>query len=172
MIEPKGLVAADAKGVKFPSPGLFVDPNDPTRLLALVSQRFAAEAGNGLYGKIDLYSADVKKLNWERVGTVAKFPRSLGERNDLTYGWMTPVGGQKWLAVFYCGKIRGASDIYGLEFEVPKKKERRGLALSPFDKLNGSAIGITNDCLFALIGTISPLSNVASNCFKALQRLR
>lgn len=107
--------------MKFPSPGLFSDPNDPTRLLALVSQRFSADAGNGLNGRIDLYAADIKKLDWKQIGAIAKFPRALGERSDLTYGWMTPMGGNKWYAVFYCGKARGGNDIYGLEFAIPRK---------------------------------------------------
>jgi hypothetical protein len=121
-VEPKGLASDNPKGMHFPSPGLFADPGDPDRLLALVSQRFRVEAGNGLYGRIDLYAADVQKLAWARVGTVARFPRTLAERSDLTYGWMTPVGGRRWFAVFYCGKARGASDLYGLEFEVPPKE--------------------------------------------------
>lgn len=121
-VTPKALAATNPKGTQFPSPGLFTDPDDPNRLLALVSQRFSADAGNDLYGRIDLYAADAKKLEWEKVGTVAKFPRTLRERGDLTYGWMAPLGGRKWYAVFYCGKHRGANDIYGLEFEVPAAK--------------------------------------------------
>ncbi len=121
-VTPKDLAAAEAKGVKYPSPGLFADPDDPTRLLALVSQRFGAEAKNGLYGRVDLYAADVKALAWEKVGTVAKFPRELGDRSDLTYAWMTPVGGRKWFAVFYCGKTRAANDIYGLTLDLPPRR--------------------------------------------------
>lgn len=118
----KGLVAAEPKGAKFPSPGLFADPDDPSRLLALVSQRFDASAGNGLYGRIDLYAAPIRTLEWRKLGTVARFPRSLAERNDLTYGWMAPIGARRWYAVFYCGRPRGASDIYGLAFEIPTSK--------------------------------------------------
>lgn len=118
-ITSKVLEPEHATGVQYPSPGLFVDPKNPNRLFALVSQRFSAQADNGLYGRIDLYSADVKTLDWKPLGTLAKFPRSLRERSDLTYGWMTPVGENRWYLVFYCGKHRGANDIYGLEFEMP-----------------------------------------------------
>jgi hypothetical protein len=118
-VQPKALEAAQPKGVQYPSPGLFVDPNDENRLLALVSQRFSAEVGNGLYGRIDLYSANVKDLAWKKIGVVAQFPRTLRERGDLTYGWMTPLSDNRWFAVFYCGQPRGASDIYGLEFAMP-----------------------------------------------------
>lgn len=118
-VEPKGLAAADPKGVSLPSPGVFADPDDPSRVLALVSQRFTPAAGNALYGRIDLYAADAKALAWAKVGTVANFPRALGPRSDLTYGWMAPLGGRKWFAVFYCGTPRGPSDVYGLTVEVP-----------------------------------------------------
>jgi hypothetical protein len=120
-VESKVLEASPAKGVQYPSPGLFVDPHDSTRLLALVSQRFSADAGNGLYGRIDLYSAHGKDLQWKKLGTLAQFPRTLKERGDLTYGWMTPTTGNKWYAVFYCGKHKGESDIYGWEFEMPER---------------------------------------------------
>lgn len=120
-VQPKVLQAGKPEGVKYPSPGLFVDPNDPTRLIAMVAQRFSANAGNQLYGQIDLYTANVKTLDWKFHGTAAKFPRSLRERNDLTYGWMTPLDANRWFLVFYCGRVNGASDIYGLEFEPFKK---------------------------------------------------
>lgn len=118
-VEAKVLAAAEPKGVQYPSPGLFVDPHDPNRLLALVSQRFSADVGNGLYGRIDLYSSSVKDLDWKKIGTLAQFPRSLRERSDLTYGWITPITGARWYLVFYCGQSRGANDIYGLEFDMP-----------------------------------------------------
>jgi hypothetical protein len=120
-VQAKVLEAGKPDGVKYPSPGLFVDPNDSTRLIATVSQRFTANVGNQLYGRIDLYSANVKTLDWKHVGTAAKFPRSLRERSDLTYGWMVPLDASRWFMVFYCGKVNGASDIYGLEFEPFKK---------------------------------------------------
>jgi hypothetical protein len=119
--EAKVLEPTQTKGVKYPSPGLFIDPNDSSRLIAMVSQRFSAEVGNQLYGQIDLYSANVKSLDWKRLGTAAKFPRTLRERSDLTYGWMAPTEANRWFLVFYCGKTNGASDIYGLEFEPFKK---------------------------------------------------
>jgi hypothetical protein len=120
-ITPKVLEPENATGVAYPSPGVFVDPKNPNRLFALVSQRFSAQAGNDLYGRIDLYTTDVQSLDWKPLGTLAKFPRSLGDRSDLTYGWMTPVGENRWYLVFYCGKHRGANDIYGLEFEMPSE---------------------------------------------------
>ena len=116
------LKVPEPRFTQLPSPGLFVDPNNPKRLLALVNQRFPRSKENALYGQIDLYSADVKTLDWKKLGTVAKFPATLRERGDLTYGWMTPTGGKKWFLVFYCGLHRGANDIYGLEFEVPDDK--------------------------------------------------
>lgn len=117
LVQTKVLVAGKAEGVKYPSPGLFLDPNDSTRLIALVSQRFTAEVGNQLYGQIDLYSANVKTLEWKQLGRAARFPRSLLDLSDLTYGWMAPIDANRWFLVFYCGKGNGASAIYGLEFE-------------------------------------------------------
>jgi hypothetical protein len=52
---------------------------------------------------------------------VAQFPKSLGERKDITYAWMAPLGANRWFVVFYCGRVHGASDIYGLEIEIPAK---------------------------------------------------
>lgn len=120
-VQSKVLEPANTKGVAYPSPGLFVDPNDPTRLIGMVSQRFTADAGNNLYGRIDLVSANVKTLDWKPMATAAKFPRSLKERGDITYGWMTPIDANRWFMVFYCGKTKGASDIYGLELDPFKK---------------------------------------------------
>lgn len=121
-VATKGLMAAKPTGVEYPSPHISTDPNDPARVLALVSQRFTPAAKNGQYGQIDLYSADVKKLTWEKVSTVVKFPRELGERSDLTYGWMTPLDGDEWFVVFYLGKKRGASDIYGMTIKIPARQ--------------------------------------------------
>lgn len=121
-IEPKGLVLGETRGVRFPSPGLFTDPDDPDRLLALVSQRFTPEGNKDLYGRIDVVAGKLDGSQWRPLGTLARFPRTLGERKDLTYGWMTPLGDRRWYAVFYCGRTRGASDIFGWEFEMPAGK--------------------------------------------------
>ncbi len=92
-----------------------VDPSHPwwkhgTHLLG-------SEAG--WCGRLVLWTAEAKSLEWRKIGEVARFPTPLGNRNDITYGWMAPVGGGEWLVTFYCGQVAGPSDIYGLRLRLP-----------------------------------------------------
>ncbi len=118
----RGLIVKGAGRSYLPSPCLVVDPQDPTRLYALASQR---GTGEGLIGKIELWTAETKTLRWRRLGVVARFPKSLGERGDITYGWMAPTTGRNWFVVFYCGQKRGPSDIYGLPIAIERPSRVR-----------------------------------------------
>lgn len=115
----RGL-ATDLPGpVALPSPCLVTDPAHPGRLYALVSERHNEKVAGDLLGRVVLWTAEAKDLKWRQFGEVARFPRALGQRRDITYAWMAPLGRDEWFAVFYCGQVHGPSDIYGLKLRVP-----------------------------------------------------
>jgi hypothetical protein len=100
----------------LPSPFLAVAPGEADRLYALESQRHVK--GN-LPGRIVLWTADAGRLDWRRRGVVVEFPETLAPRNDITYPWMVPLEGNDWFLVFYCGRPRGPSAIYGMRLTIP-----------------------------------------------------
>ena len=113
--------APEYKGARYlPSPCLVTDPEHPGRVYCLASERHAEDNPSGLIGRIVLWQAELPELKWRERGVVAKFPRALGERKDITYAWMAPLGDDHWYVVFYCGRTHGASDIFGLEITVPE----------------------------------------------------
>jgi hypothetical protein len=112
------LKPEDVRPATLPSPCLVNDPEHPGRLLALVSERHGKDNASGLLGRLTLWEATDSELQWKKLGDVARFPQALRARTDITYGWMTPLGAGKWYVVFYCGKTRGASDIYGMTIDV------------------------------------------------------
>ena len=95
----------------LPSPFIAVSPKDPYRLYALESQR---SVKGSLPGNIYLWAADSRQLDWKRAGLVVHFPKSLKDRNDFTYPWMTPLDNETWFLAFYCGRKSGANSIYGM----------------------------------------------------------
>ena len=119
-VAPKGFAPPRERPLMLPSPCLVVDPARPGRLYCLASERHDPRHPSGLLGRIVLWEADQPELKWRERGVVAQFPRALGERKDITYGWMAPLGENRWYVVFYCGRVRGASDLYGLEIEIPE----------------------------------------------------
>jgi BNR repeat protein len=95
----------------LPSPFIAVSPKDPHGLYALESQRHVK---GSLPGNIYLWTADSRRLDWKRTGLVVRFPESLGDHNDFSYPWMTPLDDDTWFLAFYCGKKAGANSIYGM----------------------------------------------------------
>jgi len=116
--DPRGLVSDYDGKVDLPAPYITYDPQNPSRVYSLVSERYRIDPKD-LYGRIVLYEADANDLEWKRIGDVARFPVELGDRRDITYAWMTHLGDNRWYVVFYCGEVRGPSDIYGLTMEIP-----------------------------------------------------
>lgn len=114
----RGLATDHPGRIALPSPCLVTDPAQPGRLYALVSERHGDKTPGGLLGRVVLWTAEAKELKWKRLGEVARFPRTLGQRRDITYAWMAPLGGGEWFTVFYCGQVHGPSDIYGLRMRV------------------------------------------------------
>ncbi len=99
----------------LPSPFLVASPVDQTTLYAFESRR--SKEGK-LPGAVYLWSASADKLDWVRRGTVVSFPESLSNRNDITYPWMAHIDENDWFVVFYCGEIRGPSDLYGMKITI------------------------------------------------------
>ena len=112
-LERSGVRPLEDLNLRAPSPFLTVDPDDPTRLWALESQRFG-EGG----GAIWLWTANTDTLEWRRVGQVVDFPGDDPDHADITYPWMTPLGDGEWFLVFYSGQRRGPSSIYGMKISL------------------------------------------------------
>ena len=110
-------------GVKahFPSPFIAHRREVPAQLYALQSQR---NHGSPTAGEVYLWTADARKLDWQRQGMVVSFPRGKGNPNaDFTYPWMVQLDSDRWFLVFYSGQIRGANSIYGMTIEPEKTVE-------------------------------------------------
>ena len=91
-----------------PSPCIAADPNDPSRIYCLQSQRTKR-------GEIYLWSSDAKELAWQKHGLVVSFEGC----QDYTYPWMTHLRDDEWFVVFYAGKTSGANSIYCLSLRTP-----------------------------------------------------
>ncbi len=102
----------------FPSPFIAHRREVPAQLYALQSQR---NHGSPSAGEVYLWTADARKLDWERQGMVVSFPRGEGNPNrDFTYPWMVQLAPDRWFLVFYCGRVKGANSIYGMTI-TPEK---------------------------------------------------
>ncbi|MDD5708615.1 MAG: sialidase family protein [Kiritimatiellae bacterium] len=93
-----------------PSPFLTVDPSNPQRLYALVSEREPSH-------RISLWYAHQETLQWRRIGVVVT-----GD-GDWTYPWMTHLAGNEWFVVYYKGS-KDAASIYGARMAVPEQEHR------------------------------------------------
>lgn len=117
--EEPGLTSDLDIPLSMPSPAVVADPTRPGVVYALVSERHAKGANTNLKGRVVLWTADAESLQWKKLGSLVRFPTSLGARGEITYPWITHLDGDQWFGVFYCGKSRGASDIYGWKFQIP-----------------------------------------------------
>jgi len=109
-VAPGSIANEETKHVQ-PSPFVAVCPRDPSRLYAFQSLRGTKGPHKG---EIYLWTAEVKKLEWKRLGLVAALPQDAKEHGDWSYPWMAPLDEQTWMAVFYSGHGSGANAIYGL----------------------------------------------------------
>lgn len=110
-IAPSAIATAEPTHYRLPSPFIIADPRDPSRLYALQSERY--RKGN-LPGRISLWSADARRLDWQRRGLVVDLPATATACPDFAYPWMTPLDDRRWFLVFYAGQVNGANSIYGL----------------------------------------------------------
>ncbi len=106
-----GPIANETTRHPQPSPFVTGAPGDPSRLYALQSLRNVKGEHKG---EIHLWTADARELRWKRLGLVAALPKEAKGHADWSYPWMTPLDDRTWFAVFYSGRVKGASSIYGL----------------------------------------------------------
>ena len=101
---------------RLPSPFVTTDPDDSSRLIALMVER--AIPGN-TPGRITLWTSESVGTDWTDHGTVIEFPHDEGSANtDFGYPWMVKRENGKWLMAFYFGQQSGPNSIWGLDFEI------------------------------------------------------
>ncbi|MCL4205194.1 MAG: glycoside hydrolase [Pirellulaceae bacterium] len=110
-IRPSTIAIPEGQPGRQPSPFITVSPADPSKLYALQSVRDQRDESRG---RVYLWTADAKQLDWQRQGVVVSIPATAGNLSDWSYPWMTPVGDGKWMLAFYAGSSRGANSIYGM----------------------------------------------------------
>ena len=100
---------------RAPSPFVIADPSEPHRLFAFETLR--RRDGNAP-GRMDLWTADARELEWRRLGLVAEIPRAEGDPyRDFGYPWMTPLADGAWFAAFYAGLKKGPNALWGLKMK-------------------------------------------------------
>ena len=107
-----GVMAVDPKSrCSLPSPFITVSARDPSRVLALQSERGVLGDSRG---RIYLWTANAKTLDWQRQGLVVSIPKSATGLSDWSYPWMTPLEDGNWFMVFYAGNVSGSNSIWGM----------------------------------------------------------
>lgn len=110
-----GAIAADPESrCSLPSPFIAASDRDPTRLVALQSERGTVGDSRG---RIYLWTADVKTLQWKREGLVVSIPKSATSLSDWSYPWMTSLEDGKLFLVFYAGQVSGSNSIWGMTIQ-------------------------------------------------------
>ena len=103
-------------GHRLPSPFITVDPEDDSRLIALMTER--SLQGN-TPGRISLWTSTETGANWTDRGTVVEFPHEDGDpKTDFGYPWMVKREDGTWLMALYHGQQKGPNSIWGLDLEV------------------------------------------------------
>lgn len=118
-----GAVAVDPKSrCSLPSPFIAVSDRDPTKLYALQSERGTVGDSRG---RIYLWTADAKTLDWRRKGLVVSIPEAAAGLSDWSYPWMTSLDGDKWFLVFYAGRVSGSNSIWGMTIQLDESANCR-----------------------------------------------
>ena len=100
----------------LPSPFVTTDPDNASRLIALMTER---SASSHTPGRITLWTLESLEATWMERGTVVEFLHTEGDRNtDFGYPWMVKREDGKWLMAFYCGQREGANAIWGLDLDI------------------------------------------------------
>ncbi|MFW5693105.1 MAG: sialidase family protein [Thermoguttaceae bacterium] len=120
-IRPSALVIPEGLPGSQPSPFIIASPTEPSKLYAIQSIRGDFE---GTRGRAYLWTGDVKQLDWQRAGLLAAIPAGAGNLSDWSYPWMTPLGDEKWMLVFYAGNSRSSSSIYGMAIDFGQQTEK------------------------------------------------
>ena len=102
--------------VRLPSPFIASDPDAPSRLIALMTER--AVPGN-TPGRISLWTSESHGAEWYDRGTVIDFPHTDGDPDtDFGYPWMVKRGDGRWMMVFYHGENKGPNAIWSLDLDI------------------------------------------------------
>ena len=113
---PEGLPGSQ------PCPFIAVSPTEPARLYALQSIRGRFEQTRG---RVYLWTAEVKDLEWQRQRLVVSIPADAENLTDWSYPWMTPLGQGQWMLAFYAGAKRGANSIYGMRMDLSRTPRKQ-----------------------------------------------
>lgn len=101
---------------RLPSPFLATDPDDPSQLIALMTER--AVPGN-TPGRITLWTSGSDGVDWKHHGPVVNFPHEPGDlETDFGYPWMVKQKSGKWMMAFYYGQQKGPNSIWGLDLAI------------------------------------------------------
>ncbi len=117
-ISAPGILSKDPAPQADPHPCLAVDPMNSRHLLALLPERIHADGANLVRGRIALYHCDLNQLRWHHRGDIARCSPEFEKDITAKSAWLTPLGGRRWLAIFYCDTASVAGDLYGLTFEL------------------------------------------------------
>jgi hypothetical protein len=101
---------------RLPSPFITTDPDNPSRLIALMTQRTIP--GN-TPGTITLWTSEDQGRTFMPGQEIISFPHATGNVDtDFGYPWMIKRENGKWLMVFYFGQQKGPNAIWGLDLEI------------------------------------------------------
>ena len=107
----------DNVNLALAAPFVIDDPKRPGRLIALTTER--RRKGEGAHGRIWLWTADAKTLDWKRERLLLETPDLTGNpNNDFGYPWLTPLDDDRWLMVWYHGNKRGHCPIWATEIHL------------------------------------------------------
>lgn len=101
---------------RLPSPFITVDPDDPNRLIALMTERTVP--GN-TPGRISWWTSTSGGSEWTDRGTLVELPHADGDPNtDFGYPWMAKRENGTWLMTFYHGQSKGPNHIWSLDLTL------------------------------------------------------
>ena len=105
------IAIAPESHCSLPSPFIAGSVRDPSQVYALQSERGTVGDSRG---RIYLWTAEAKTLQWKRQGLVVSIPKAAAGLADWSYPWMTPLDGDSWFLVFYAGHVTGSNSIWGM----------------------------------------------------------
>lgn len=112
---PGPIGSDDPEHMWLPSPCIVACRYDPHRLFSVSTERHKPRPRPG---KLLLWTADTRTLQWQRVGTLATFPENDADMfEDFGYPWMVQLDETRWFIVFYHGENQGPNSIWGMAFE-------------------------------------------------------
>ncbi|HWA99387.1 MAG TPA: sialidase family protein, partial [Pirellulales bacterium] len=106
------LAPENPKTHSLAAPCAVVNPEKPDELLVLTTER-------GDPGRIWLWRASAKALDFKRERVLLEFPRIAGDKHsDYGYPWLVPISGRRWMLFYYHGYSRGPNAIWVADVEL------------------------------------------------------